>query len=95
MALGPYGTALWIDSHTEDYFGHSDRGQRLAGRFSPSLTSEEVTSVELIDQVASTAARSVYDVSENDSWVRLALDEEEGRIALGSVDGQISVLEFA
>lgn len=95
MVMGPFGTALWIDSHTEGYFGHSDRGQRLAGKFSPSLNSEETTGLELVDQVASTAATSVYEISENDSWVRLALDEIEGKIALGGVDGQISVLEFA
>lgn len=29
-----------------------------------------------------------------DGWSRLALDEEEGRIAVGSVDGKVTVFEY-
>ena len=88
---------MWIDSHTEDYFGHSDCGQRLAGRYSSGLMTEdhEDEEVPLSDQLASTAATSVYRVQEADSWVRLALDECEGRIAIGHVDGKISILGYA
>ncbi|KAG8221100.1 hypothetical protein J3R82DRAFT_2621 [Butyriboletus roseoflavus] len=32
MTLGRYGTALWLDNHTEDWLGPSEHGQRLAGR---------------------------------------------------------------
>ncbi|KAH0836831.1 hypothetical protein J3R83DRAFT_8607 [Lanmaoa asiatica] len=32
MTLGRYGTALWLDNHTEEWLGPSERGQRLAGR---------------------------------------------------------------
>ncbi|KAF9525940.1 hypothetical protein CPB83DRAFT_908784 [Crepidotus variabilis] len=35
MAVGEYGTVVWIDSHTEDYYVHSHRGQRIAGLFAP------------------------------------------------------------
>jgi len=95
MAFGPYGTAIWTDSHTEDYFGHADRGQRLAGTFLLARNIEdEDEEVELSNQIANTAATSVYSVQEEDSWVRLALDEAEGRIILGCDDGRISVLEY-
>lgn len=88
---------MWIDSHTEDYFGHSDSGQRLAGRYSSGLMAEgdEDEEATLSDQLASTAATSVYRVQEADSWVRLALDEREGRVAIGHVDGEISILGYA
>ena len=97
LTIGPYGTAVWIDSHTEDYFFHADRGQRLAGRFSPSspyLDTEEDEGVELSDQIPTAAATSVYSYHEEDSWVRIALDEEEGRIFLGRADGIITILEY-
>ncbi|KAF8956938.1 hypothetical protein BDZ97DRAFT_1707518 [Flammula alnicola] len=97
MSIGAYGTAVWTDSHTEDYFNHADRGQRLAGRFLPHVVSgeeEEDDEVELSDQVATVSATSVYAYHEEDSWVRVALDETEGRIILGRDDGVISVLEY-
>ncbi|KAF8159398.1 hypothetical protein B0H34DRAFT_796650 [Crassisporium funariophilum] len=96
MAIGPYGTAIWTDSHTEDYFGHADRGQRLAGRFSPGRRFEdgENEEVELSDQIATATANSVYSFQEEDSWLRVALDETEGKVALGGDDGRISILEY-
>ena len=97
MTFGPYGTAIWTDSHTEDYFGHADRGQRLAGAFlrGRDIQDEEGDKeVELSDQIANAAAASVYSVQEEDSWVSLALDEAEGRIIIGYYDGRISVLEY-
>jgi len=95
LAIGPYGTAVWIDSHTEEYFLHANRGQRLAGRFSPHVGTEEGEEIELSDQIANATATSVYSYHEEDSWVRIALDEEEGRIFLGRDDGLITVLEYA
>ena len=98
MTFGPYGTAIWTDSHTEDYFGHADRGQRLAGVFLRGRDGiqdeEEDNEVELSDQIANAAAASVYSVQEDDSWVSLGLDEAEGRIVIGYDDGRISVLEY-
>jgi hypothetical protein len=95
MTFGPYGTAIWTDSHTEDYFGHADRGQRLAGVFlRGDVQDDEDKEVELSDQIANAGAASVYSVQEEDSWVSLALDEAEGRIMIGSYDGRISVLEY-
>ena len=96
MTFGPYGTAIWTDSHTEDYFGHADHGQRLAGAFlrGRDMQDEEDKEVELSDQIANAAAASVYSVQEEDSWISLALDEAEGRIIIGHHDGRISVLEY-
>ena len=95
MAFGPYGAAIWTDSHTEDYFDHADRGQRLAGTL---LLARDIQDgdgeVELSDQIANAAAASVYLVHEEDNWVRLALDEAEGAIILGYNDGRISVLKY-
>lgn len=96
LAIGPHGSAIWTDSHTEDYFDHADRGQRLAGRFSSYIfaSGEEEEETELSDSVATASATSVYAFQEEDSWVRLAFDETEGRIVLGRDDGVVSVLEF-
>lgn len=107
MAIGDYGTAIWTDSHTEDFYGHSDRGQRVAGRFSrrhfrqsrsfnveAAREEEDDEGEGLSDQVASAMATSVYAHQEEDSWVRIALDETEGRIFLGRDDGCIEVLEY-
>jgi hypothetical protein len=93
MALGTHGMAVWLDSHTEDYFGRGDRGQRLAGCLLPAKDSvkEELAPDLLTD---ATTQSSVLDVSEDDKWVRVALSEEEGRIAVGCNDGFISVLEY-
>ncbi|TFK71671.1 hypothetical protein BDN72DRAFT_895502 [Pluteus cervinus] len=89
MVIGTYGTAIWFDSHTEDYFGHADRGQRLAGR---SLRTEPVEDEGV---VLSSAATCVYGVREVDAWVRLAMCEEEGIIAVGAADGEISIRKYA
>lgn len=96
LAVGPYGTAVWIDSHTEHYFFHADCGQRLAGRLllSPNFGTEGDEEDELPDQIAAVAATSVYSYHEEDSWLKIALDEEEGRIFLGRDDGLITILEY-
>jgi len=38
---------------------------------------------------------SVFNVCEDDAWTRVAIDEEEGRVAIGRVDGTIMVFEYA
>nr|GAT53489.1 predicted protein [Mycena chlorophos] len=94
MVLGRYGTALWIDSHTEDHFALAVEGQRLAGiKFAVTQT-EEGETVDLRELVASSHASSVYDVREDDGWMRIAVDDEEGKIALGTTSGQITLLEY-
>lgn len=91
IAVGSYGTIIYIDSHTESYFGHSNFGQRLAGtRIDAQL--DNGAGGEVDPAIRET---SVYAVSEQDEWTRIALQEEEGKVAIGHVDGQITVLDFA
>lgn len=93
VTLGPYGTALFIDSHTEDYFGHGDHGQRLAGEI---LSHGPTDSTEETDyHVPSGMASVIFGVRENDIWNRVAMDEEAGRIAVGSIDGTVRLFDFA
>lgn len=101
LAIGAYGTAVWIDSHTENYYNHAGRGQRVAGAFG-ALTKRDSYSDDEEDEgnndqlhVESTEAPFVYAHHEDDSWVKVALDEEEGVIFLGKADGAIDILEYA
>ncbi|TFK39744.1 hypothetical protein BDQ12DRAFT_681142 [Crucibulum laeve] len=89
IALGTFGTAVWIDSHTEDHFGHSDRGQRLAGKYFPLVTEDDEEPVD-----TTTVAASLYALDENDGWTRVTLDEEEGKIAVGCIDGRILIYDY-
>ncbi|EEB93963.1 hypothetical protein MPER_07311, partial [Moniliophthora perniciosa FA553] len=104
MALGPYGSALWLDSHTEDYFMQGEIGQRLAGLvLTPVLASDDdnLTGVDepsaplLSDSPAHSQATMVFDVQERDDWLRIAMDEREGRIAAGSVAGRVVLYDYA
>ncbi|KAJ7708812.1 hypothetical protein B0H17DRAFT_1030938 [Mycena rosella] len=93
MVLGAYGTALWIDSHTEDYFDHAVEGQRLAGTLF-TVVEPGVEVVPLNDQGVSAAASMVYQVREDDGWIRIAVDEGEGKIAVGTSAAEITILEY-
>lgn len=105
MALGTHGTAVWFDSHTEDHFEHAERGQRLASRARPvgrperQADQDDLTeNVEQVssEQVATTIEASVLGWNESDRWVKLAVDEEEGKVALGHMNGsEITLLSFA
>ncbi|KAF9454396.1 hypothetical protein P691DRAFT_808531 [Macrolepiota fuliginosa MF-IS2] len=85
MTVGSHGTIVYIDSHTESYFRHSDFGQRLVGTHMDEQAEDGTTVGET----------SVYTVNERDQWTRIALQEEEGRIAIGHVDGRITVFDYA
>lgn len=90
VALGPFGTAIWIDNHIEDYYGPIPTGQRLAGK----ILNDERDDDDLSDNVmAATMASTVYDVQQEDSWTCVAMDERAGRIAVGGKVGT-SVLEY-
>lgn len=95
MTLGPYGTALWIDDHAEEYFSMATRGQRVAGLFCPKLLEDADGTAELDEWKTSTMTAAVYTVQKGGGWTRLAMDEEEGRIAIGSSDGQIIINDYA
>jgi hypothetical protein len=92
-ALGPYGTALWVDTHTEDYF--MQPGQRLAGR----LLGDAEVGMRAVDAPSEfpteAMASTVYTVRAQDDWHHVALDEQEGRIAVGSAKGKILLLEYS
>ncbi|KAH6915812.1 hypothetical protein BKA70DRAFT_1216132 [Coprinopsis sp. MPI-PUGE-AT-0042] len=95
MVLGPYGTAMWIDNHTEDEFGQAEQGQRLASRVTQPLHEDEAEELELTDQESSTTkAGSVLLYNEDVTWGKVAIDEEEGIVAVGGIDGRISVLGY-
>ncbi len=95
MALGSYGTALWIDDHAEDHHSADTRGQRVAGLFCPKLLEAADSTDELDEWKTSTMAATVYGVQKGEVWSRLAMDEEEGRIAIGCSDGQILINDYA
>ncbi|KAJ7132324.1 hypothetical protein C8R44DRAFT_871294 [Mycena epipterygia] len=93
MVLGSYGTALWIDSHTEDYFDHAVEGQRLAGTLFTTVDAGGQAAA-LSDEVASATASMVYQVREDDGWIRIAIEEEEGKIAVGTSTAEITIFEY-
>ncbi|OAX35413.1 hypothetical protein K503DRAFT_773507 [Rhizopogon vinicolor AM-OR11-026] len=90
VVLGKYGTALWLDSHTEDWLGPSDRGQRLAGKLV--TVAGDPSSVNWQDNAK---ASMVFRVREDDMWTKVAMDEESGRVAVGYVNGAITLFEYA
>ena len=110
MTIGHYGTALWIDAQSEpDSPQAGDLGQRLAGQTlslnpaqgdrADNLPVSLLLSSELegkLDISYSFAAQPVFQVWDTYSeWAKVAVEEKEGRIALGSVEGRVHVLDYA
>jgi len=100
MAIGPYGSAIWTDSHTQVYFAFEDQGQRLAGRlFQPHdfnyFTAQDPVPLDLHEAQETAVATSVFASQQSDSWVNIALDEVEGIIAMGHEGGEITLLDYA
>ena len=96
IALGRYGTALWLDNHTEEWLWPSERGQRLAGwvaRFDGDAATATATDAEPTVPESS-GASMVFCARDDDAWTRIAMEEEAGRIALGHTDGTITLLEY-
>ncbi|KAH7890969.1 hypothetical protein F5I97DRAFT_113044 [Phlebopus sp. FC_14] len=93
LALGRYGTVLWLDNHTQDWLGPSELGQRLAGKMLDPL--QGLVRAAPAEQIESSRASMVFCVSEDDTWNRVAMDEESGRIAIGYTNGAITLLEYA
>ncbi len=89
MAIGSYGTIIYVD--TEGHFGPDEFGQRLAGTrivgHSGSVTGGEVDSA--------VQRTSVFMTSERNEWMKIALQEQEGKIAVGHQGGQITILDYA
>jgi hypothetical protein len=98
VTLGQYGTALFIDSHTEDYFAHSDHGQRLAGKILTQVSDDQGGGQQAENSnfdTSSSMASMVFGVREHDEWFRVAMDEEAGRIVLSRINGGVSLFEYA
>ncbi|KAI0641981.1 hypothetical protein C8Q79DRAFT_1003403 [Trametes meyenii] len=132
MALGTYGTAVWLDAAADATTPAQagDRGQRVAGRVltrtpvplpaartrpgegpqddhvSPGLgdpaalnAGATAETVELatgaIPAGRGSTVVSVFDVQETEErWNRVAVDEESGRVAVGHVDGTVSIYTY-
>jgi len=85
MAIGSHGTIIYVDNHTQNYQG---QGQRLAGnRIDETIVNEGL--------VPHTRELSEYHSIEQDGWTKIALQEEEGTIAIGHIDGRIMVFDYA
>lgn len=103
MVMGPYNTAMWIDNHTEDHFEHGQQAQRLASQVLAPLggadleseASNEESDPEEEERVVSTLDVSVMSWNEKDSWTKIAVHEEEGRIALGHATGEITLVSYS
>jgi hypothetical protein len=94
QALGRYGTSMWVDTHTEEYFDGDGQGQRLAGRILlHSCTNVEEDHPETAP--GESTGESVYRTRWDGSWKRIAIDERMGMIALGSSDGRLDILFIA
>ena len=94
VTLGQYGTAVFIDSSTEDHFGQSDHGQRLAGELLSHSAIPDDSGDENNYHAPGGSASMVFQVKASDQWIRAAVSEESGRIAIGCVDGGVHVLEY-
>ncbi|KII86019.1 hypothetical protein PLICRDRAFT_305478 [Plicaturopsis crispa FD-325 SS-3] len=102
MCIGRWGTAIWVDSHTEGA-GPGDSGQRATGRVlsaRPVAEEEVADGLEDVDAedgaaaVGGMYASSVYATRPRHEIVRVAVDEEAGRVALGYVNGAIELMEY-
>jgi hypothetical protein len=85
MIIGRYGTLMWIDGQVDDHWEGvaSPQGQRIAGK--------------ILNAAAALDPRHLmrFEKSEDkDRWNCLAVDEERGRIAVGEIDGKITILEY-
>ncbi|KAF8661383.1 hypothetical protein AX16_001476 [Volvariella volvacea WC 439] len=103
MIVGKYGTAVWLDSHSEDHFGSADYGQRIAGRIltKPSHYNENIKCnppaggiANSKDMASESKAIMEFDFSEDDRWTKVAMVEEEGRLAVASTHGEVLVYDY-
>jgi len=90
MILGPYGTLLWIDGQLGvEWEGVvSERGQRIASTMLSTGAGGE-------NNVEERYATRFQTREDKDVWSSLAIDEETGRIAVGSFDGNITILDYS
>lgn len=97
MAIGRYGTAIWIDTEADSYFGSGMHGQRIAG--CPILLEmehvEDGNEMYLYDNVTRTSlGASDFRQCSGDEWTKIALDEENAMVVVGGKSGDVLVLEY-
>ena len=98
MVLAPSGTALWLDASTDSATPSQagDHGQRIAGRVLPAPAPPREGEGEGARWWGEGGGPMVFHMQEeDDGWNRLALDEEEGRVAVGTVYGRVHLIEYA
>ncbi|KAF7985774.1 hypothetical protein HWV62_389 [Athelia sp. TMB] len=103
IALGPYGTALFIDSNQDE--SQSDLAQRLAGQMltrlgkhsddNDSAIQGAASAQELVpDEPVSGFPSMVFLIREHDNWTRLAMDEQAGKVAFARMNADLELLEY-
>lgn len=102
MALGPYGTALIIDSNQDE--SQNDLAQRLAGQMLCRLGNGSGSDDDMLLATSSNAVVSeepvngfpsmAFLVRDQDTWTRVTMDEQAGKVAFARVDGGVELLEY-
>lgn len=108
MTLGPYGTALLIDSDQDET--QSDLAQRLAGQmlcrlgagqdkgdddhmaYSTHVSASNAHAV--LEEPVSGFPAMAFLVRDQDTWTRVTMDEPAGKVAFARVDGGVELLEY-
>lgn len=101
LALGTYGTAVWLDSHTEMYY-QASRGQRIAGTFARverrtldlDQSGEEGGTAIPSDNLENIPASFEFAHQQEENWTKLMVDEEEGVICVAGENGAIDMLRY-
>lgn len=109
MALGRHGTALWLDAQTGLPAQAGDRGQRIAGarlRHQPPPPASPGTAAlprhavnfgvgggEAEEEEES--KQMLFHIREDaEEWTRVAVCDEEARLAVSCVDGRVLVFDY-
>ena len=80
MTIGSRGTIIYVDKDLPGYEGLRLVGNRMDESDRP---------------VPRIRESSEYHSTEQDDWTSIALQEEEGTIAIGDEDGRIVVFDYA
>ncbi|KAI0659472.1 hypothetical protein C8Q70DRAFT_111519 [Cubamyces menziesii] len=99
IVLGPCGTALWIQprarttAHLTGLDVHSSTAQKTAETLCAAVFAGPLQGRH--PELLQPHPRKVWaQLKDNCNWTAFDYDEERGRVALGSSDGSVSVLDF-
>ncbi|KAG1835750.1 hypothetical protein EV424DRAFT_1308361 [Suillus variegatus] len=90
IALGRYGTVIWLDNYYEDWAyarEPSEFDQRLAGQILTATGGFSTSQHGSHDSM-------IFRVRDRNDWSVVAIDEGSGRIVVGDVDGTITLFEY-